>query len=200
MRVWTRSFDAGALENAREGRTNSANAPATPSGAARGHLREGEGGRWFASLALAYRLRDAPLQFFKISNRYHRTSKIISEFSRNPNGAWHKGHMNEIDAEETAAAIEVAARIEVDRFREFWLASGRLGSSTYANCEWRKVSHAERQGFWSWLAPAGSIPERTMLESGYATGVGSCCRILSCNGPASPSIATPGKGMRGSAY
>ena len=64
--------------------------------------------------------------------------------------------MNEVDAEETAAAIEVAARIEVDRFREFWLASGRLGSSTYANCEWRKVSHAERARFLE-LVRAGRI-------------------------------------------
>ena len=143
---------------------------------------------------LALRPRDAPLQFSKISSRYHRTSRIVGEFSRNPNGASHKGH-----AEETAAAV-VAATIEVDGFREFWLASGRLGSSTYANCKWRKVSHADGPGFWSWLAPAGSITERPMLESGYATGIGNCCWILSCNGPASPSIATPGKGMRGSAY
>ena len=65
---------------------------------------------------LALRPRDTPLQFSKISSRYHRTSQI-GEFSRNPNGASHRDH-----AEETAAAVEVAATIEVDGFREFWLA------------------------------------------------------------------------------
>jgi hypothetical protein len=94
------------------------------------------------------------LTFFKISSRYHRTSRIASEFSRNSNGASHKGH-----AEETAAAV-VAATIEVDGFREFWLASGWLGSSTYANCEWRKVSHAERARFLE-LARAGRIDTGT---------------------------------------
>jgi hypothetical protein len=38
-------------------------------------------------VALAYRPRDAPLQFFKISGRYHRTSRIVAEVSLNPNGA-----------------------------------------------------------------------------------------------------------------
>ena len=118
-----------------------------------------------------------------------------AEFSRNPNGASHRGHR----AEETAAAVEVAATIEVDGFREFWLASGRLGSSTYANCERRKVSHAERARFLE-LARAGRI-DTGMDYVGIcdATGIGSCCRILSCNVPASPSIATPGRGTRGSA-
>ena len=63
-------------------------------------------------------------------------------------------------AEETAAAVEVAATIEVDGFREFWLASGRLGSSTYANCERRKVSHAERARFLE-LTRAGRIDTGT---------------------------------------
>ena len=67
--------------------------------------------------------------------------------------------MNEVDAEETAAAV-VAATIEVDGFREFWLASGRLGSSTHANREWRKVSHAERARFLE-LARAGLIDNGT---------------------------------------
>jgi hypothetical protein len=53
------------------------------------------------------------------------------------------------------AAAVVAATIEVDGFREFWLTSGWLDKHV---CELRI-------GFWSWLAPAGSIPERTMLES-----------------------------------
>ena len=43
---------------------NSANAPATPSGAARGYLREGEG--WFTSVGPRLWARDAPLQFSKI--------------------------------------------------------------------------------------------------------------------------------------
>ena len=32
----------------------------------------------FTSLALAYRPRDAPLQFSKISSRYHSTSRIVA--------------------------------------------------------------------------------------------------------------------------
>jgi hypothetical protein len=54
--------------------------PATPSGAARGCLKRG-GVVYLPGLAL--RPRDAPLQFSKISIRYHRTSRI-GEFSRNP--------------------------------------------------------------------------------------------------------------------
>ena len=50
--------------------------------------------------------------------------------------------------------------LEVDGFREFWLASGRLGSSTHANREWRKVSHAERARFLE-LARAGRIDNGT---------------------------------------
>ena len=138
-------------------------------------------------------LRDAPCSFPKFQAGIIAPLKSSASFPE-----IRMAHRTKV-TEETAAAV-VAATIEVDGFREFWLASGRLGSSTYANCEWRKVSHADGPGFWSWLAPAGSITERPMLESGYATGIGNCCRILSCNGPASPSIATPGKGMRGSAY
>jgi sRNA-binding protein len=65
--------------------------------------------------------------------------------------------VNEVDAEETAAAVFFAT-IEVDGFREF--CSGRLGSSTYANCEWRKVSHVERARFLE-LTRAGRIDTGT---------------------------------------
>ena len=87
MRVWRRSFDAGALENALErGSRDRSHRDSGPTWRTRRDtlwrsVRLSERGRgWSPSLALAYRPRDAPLQFPKISIRYHNTSRLVAEF------------------------------------------------------------------------------------------------------------------------
>jgi hypothetical protein len=132
-----------------------------------------------------------PYSFPEFSCWYHRTSRVVS-------GVFQKSEWR--IAQRSRRGERGSGRCCDNRGRRLPRIPGGSAQTRMRTANGTRSAMRNGQGF-----GAGSRrPDR--YRNGLCwnlvtrpAGIGSCCRILSCNGPASPSIATLGKGTRGSA-